>query len=51
MKKKISLDLDNLSPENCRKLDNIYFRSKKNFLSVLDTIFKQTNDDRKWFFS
>tara|TARA_Y100000590_G_scaffold456202_1_gene606340 strand:+ start:28908 stop:30590 length:1683 start_codon:yes stop_codon:yes gene_type:complete len=51
MKKKISLDLDNLSPENCRKLDNIYFRSQKNFLSVLDTIFKQTNGDRKWFFS
>ena len=51
MKKKISLDLDNLSPKNCIKLDNIYFRSQKNLLSLLDTVFKQTNSNKKWFFS
>ena len=51
MKKKISLDLDNLSSENCRKLDMIYFKSQKSFLFFLENVFKKTNGNKKWILS
>ena len=51
MKKKVSLDLDNLSSENCRKLDMIYFKSQKSFLFFLENVFKKTNGNKKWILS